>query len=75
VQGKAPKEINAILTETLSELAPSYATFKTKVAQLKLGDFSTCDATRPRGHKTVTTPEIINQIHELILEDRLPGFG
>jgi len=34
------------------------------------GDFSTCDAPRPGRHKTVTTPEIIDQIHELILEDR-----
>ena len=39
------------------------------VAQLKRGDFSTCDATRPGRPKTVTTPEIIDQIHELILED------
>ena len=36
----------------------------------KSGDFSTCDASRPGQPKTVTTPEIINKIHELILEDR-----
>jgi len=40
------------------------------VAQFKRGDFSTCDAPRPGRPKTVTTPEIIDQIHELILEDR-----
>jgi len=40
------------------------------VVQFKRGDFSTCDAPRPGRHKTVTTPEIIDQIHELILEDR-----
>jgi len=40
------------------------------VAQFKRGDFSTCDAPRPGRTKTVTTPEIIDQIHELILEDR-----
>jgi len=40
------------------------------VAQFKRGDFSTCDAPRPGRHKTVTTPQIIDQIHELILEDR-----
>jgi len=39
------------------------------VAQFKRGDFSTCDAPRPGRHKAVTTPEIIDQIHELILED------
>jgi len=40
------------------------------VAQFKRGDFSTCDAPRPGRPKTLTTPEIIDQIHELILEDR-----
>ena len=34
------------------------------------GDFSTFDAPRPGRPKTVTTPEIIDQIHELIWEDR-----
>jgi len=70
VQGKAPKEIHAILRETLGEHAPSYATVKNWMAQFKRGDFSTCDAPRPGLHKTVTTPKIIDQIHELILEDR-----
>jgi len=67
---KAPKEIHAILTETLGEHAPSYAAIKNWVAQFKRGDFSTCDASRPGRPKAVTTPEIIDQIHELILEDR-----
>jgi hypothetical protein len=38
------EEIHAILTETLGEHAPSYATVKNWVAQFKRGDFSTCDA-------------------------------
>jgi hypothetical protein len=63
LQSKAPKEIHTILTETLGEHAPSYATIKNWVAQFKRGDFSTCDAPRPGRHKTVTTPEIIDQIH------------
>ena len=33
-QGKAPKEIQAILKETFGEHAPSYATVKNWVAQL-----------------------------------------
>ena len=40
------------------------------MAQFKRGDFSTCDAPRPGRSKTVTTSEIIDQIHEIILEDR-----
>jgi len=39
------------------------------VAQFKPGDFSTCDAPRPGRPKTVTTPEIIDQFHQLILKD------
>jgi len=65
LQGKSPKEIHAILTETLGEHAPSYAIVKNWVAQFKRGDFSTCDAPRPGRPKTVTNPEIIDQIHEL----------
>ena len=42
LQGKAPKEIHAILTETLLKYAPSCATVKNWVAQFKRGDFSTC---------------------------------
>jgi len=56
--------------EILGEHAPSYATVNNWVARFKRGDFSTCDAPRLGRHKTVTTPEIIDQIHELILEDR-----
>ena len=40
LQGKAPKEIHPILTQTLREHAPSYATVKNWVAQFKCGDFS-----------------------------------
>jgi len=40
------------------------------VAQFKRGDFSTSDAPRPGRPKIVTTTEIIEKIHELILEDR-----
>ena len=39
LQGKALKEIHTILTETLGEPAPSYATIKNWVAQFKCGDF------------------------------------
>ena len=70
LQGKALKEIHAILTETLGDHAPSYVTVKNGVAQFKHGDFSTCDVPRTGRPKTVTTLEIIDQIHRLILEDR-----
>jgi len=70
LQGKAQKEIRVILIETLGGHSPSYATVKNWVAQFKRRNFYTCDAPRPGRPKTVTIPEISDQIHELILEDR-----
>jgi len=35
LQDKAPKEIHAVLTETLGEHAPSYSTVKNWVAQFQ----------------------------------------
>ena len=70
VQGKAPKEIYSILKEILGEHAPSYAIVRIWVVQFKRGDFSTCDVPSSGRPKTVTTPEIIDQFHELILEER-----
>jgi len=69
LQGKALKEIHAILTETLGEYAPLHDTIKNWVAQFKRGDFSTCDVPCPGQPRTVTIPEIIDHIHELIWED------
>jgi len=40
------------------------------VAHFKVSDFSIFDVPRSGRPKTVTTPEITDQIHELILEDR-----
>jgi len=40
------------------------------VAQFKRGDFSTCDGSRPGRFTTVSTPEIIEHIHEVMFEDR-----
>ena len=57
---QGPKEIHAILQETLEEQTPSYATVKNWVAQFKGADFSSCDAPRPGRPKTVTTPDIID---------------
>jgi len=53
LQGKAPKEIDAILTETLGENTPSCATVENRVAQFKRADFSTCVAPHPGRPKTV----------------------
>ena len=70
LQGKSAKKIHAILKEILGEYAPLYATVKNWVTQFTRGDFSTCDGPHFGRPKTMTTPEIIDQIHELFFEDR-----
>jgi len=72
LERQTPKKIHVILREILGEHEPSYATVKNWVAQFKRGGFSTSDVPCPGRPKTVTTPEIIDQIHELILEERRP---
>jgi len=67
LQSTAPKDIHVTLKETLGKHALSCASIRNWVAHFKRGDFSTCDALRPRRPKAVITPEIIDQIHELIL--------
>ena len=54
LQGKAPREIYAILKVTFREHAPSYTTIKNWVTNFKRGDFSTCDAPHPGRPKRVT---------------------
>ena len=70
MQGKASKNIHTILTETLGEYAPWYATVKNWVDQGIRSDFCTRDAPRSERPNTVTTLHIIDHIHELILYDR-----
>ena len=48
-QGKAPKEIYAILRETLGAHSPLFATVKNWLAQFKRGDFFTCFECRKGG--------------------------
>ena len=69
-QSKAPKEIHAILVETLGEHAPSYPTVKNWVAQFKRGELFHLLCASSWTTQNSDHPEIIDQIHELILEDR-----
>ena len=67
-QGKTPKENNAILKETLGQCLPKYITCQNIGRPVLHGDFSTCFAPRTGRPKTVTTTEINEKIHKLILE-------
>ena len=69
LQSKAAKKIHAILTN-ITATCTIFCHHQNRVAEFKIYDFSTYVSPRPGRHKTVTTPDIINQIHELILEYR-----
>ena len=69
LQGKVLKKIHAILTETLGEHAISYATVKNCWPTLNVVIFPPVMRLVLDDPK-VTNPEIIDQIHELILEYR-----
>ena len=69
LQGKAPKDIHAILIEISGEHAPSYATVKNWAVQFKRADFSTVVAPRPGRPKSYHPGDYWSN-SELILEDR-----
>ena len=68
-KAKHQRKFTPFWQKHLGKHAPSYATVKNWVAQFKRGDFPTCDAPHPGWPKTGTSLEIIDQIHELILEE------
>jgi hypothetical protein len=74
LQSKAPKKIHAILTNIMGTCT-FVCHHKNWVSQFKHGNFSTRDVPRPGQPKTVTTPEMIDQIHVLMLEGRRPDSG
>ena len=63
-------EIDAILKETLGEHAPSYATVKNWLASLNVVIFPPVMRLVLDDPKQCPPREIIDQIHDLILEDR-----
>ena len=54
----------------LGESAHSYATVKNWFAEFKRGPTSIQDGPRSGRPKTVTTPEIIAKVHDMVLDDR-----
>jgi hypothetical protein len=75
LQGKAPEEIHALLTETLEKHESSMLPSKTGWLCLNMEIFSIYDAPHPERPKIKTTPEIFDQIHEVFLEGRRPDLG
>ncbi|XP_042310079.1 uncharacterized protein LOC121923591 [Sceloporus undulatus] len=70
LQKKTPKEIHECMMQTLSDKCPSYSTVKKWCANFQQGDFETEDAARSGRPSTVSTPEMVERVHDLILADQ-----
>src|SRR5688500_13819373 len=66
----SPTEIHADLQNTLGQSAPSYDVVKKWCREFKCGRQSCEDEHGAGPSKTVSTPENINRIHDLVMNDR-----
>ena len=58
------------MMQTLSDKCPSYSTVKKWCANFQGGDFEIDDAARSGRPSTVSTPEVVDHVHDLILADQ-----
>lgn len=70
LDGLTPKEIHPKLTKVYGDSAPSISTVKKWAAEFKRGRTSLEDDPREGRPKTATTPEIVEKIHNIVLDDR-----
>lgn len=74
LKGLRGKEIYEDMLETLGDQCPSYATVKNWIASFKRGKLSVEDDKRPGRPISVSTPENIDAVHDMILSDRRIGL-
>lgn len=70
LDGLSPKEIHPKLIKVYGDSAPSMSTVKKWAAEFKRGRTSLEDDPREGRPKTATTPEIIEKIHVIVMDDR-----
>jgi len=70
LKGFTPKQIKEEMDSTLGDSSPSYSTIKQWVSEFKMGRVSTSDEARSGRPVEVTTSEMIEKIHKIVLEDR-----
>ena len=70
LKGLTSKEIKAELDEIHGTSAPVFATVYNWVNEFKRGRTSTKDEHHSRRLEEVTTPEMIDKIHDMVLKDR-----
>jgi histone-lysine N-methyltransferase SETMAR len=69
-EGLTPNEIHSKFIKVYRDSSPSFSTIKEWAAEFKRGHTSLEDDPREGRPKSATPPEIIEQVHDMILDDR-----
>jgi histone-lysine N-methyltransferase SETMAR len=69
-EGLMPNEIHSKFIKVYGDSSPLFLTIKKWTAEFKLGRTSLEDDLREGHPKSATTPEIIEQVHDMILDDQ-----
>jgi len=69
-EGLTPNEIHSKFIKVYGDSSPSFSTIKKWAAEFKRGRTSLEDDPREGRPKSATTPEIIEQVHDTLLDDR-----
>jgi transposase len=68
-EGLTPNEIHSKFTKVYGDSSPSFSTIKKWAAEFKCGCTSLENDQREGHPKSATTPEIIEQVHNVVLDD------
>jgi len=68
-EGLTPNEIHSKFIKVYGGSSPSFLTIKKWAAEFKRGCTSLEDDPREGRPKSATTPEIIEQVHDMVLDD------
>jgi len=70
-EGLRPNEIHLKFIQVYGDSSPSFSTIKKWAAKIKRGRTSLEDDPREGRPKSATTPEIIEEVHDMVLDDPL----
>jgi len=68
-EGLTPNEIHSKFIKVYGDSSPLFSTIKKWAAEFKCGRTSLEDDSREGRPKSATTPEIIEQVHDMLLDD------
>ena len=69
-EGLTPNEIHSKFKEVYGDSSPLFSTIKKRAAKFKRGRTRLEDDPREGCPKSATTPEIVEQVHDIVLDDR-----